>query len=106
MGSEVARKDSVDSVYSPDGTGKNCMNPTTQSTQMGSSDVFVNGTGAVRQGDNMKVHAGPGCPPHAPPLTSFSSTVFVNGKGIGRKGDKYGGNHTILTGSSNVFAGD
>lgn len=106
MGKQAARKDSVDSVFSPDGTGKNCNFPTTQSTSKGSSDVFINGIGAVRQGDAMKVHAGPGCPPHAPPLTSCSSTVFVNGKGIGRIGDVYGGNHPILTGSSNVFAGD
>lgn len=105
MGNQVARKDSTDTVFSPDGSGMYCMAPTTQSTDKGSSDVFVNGIGAVRQGDTMKVHAGPGCPPHAPPLTSCSGTVFVNGKGVGRIGDAYGGNHTILSGSSNVFAG-
>lgn len=45
---------------------------------------------------------GEGCPA---PLTTGSSTVFVNGKGIGRIGDQYTSDNTIISGSSNVFAG-
>ena len=101
----VARKDSTDTVDSPDGAGKNCASPSTQSTDIGSDDVFVNGIGAVRQGDPMISHPEAGdCAPHAPGLSAGSSTVFVNGKQIGRIGDAYSG-HTISSGSPNVFAG-
>ena len=102
----VARKDSKDTVASPDGSGVCCGSPSTQSTDEGSSNVFINGIGAVREADAMITHnyAGPCCNPHAPKLSSFSSTVFVNGKGIGRLGDDYS-SHVISSGSSNVFAG-
>ena len=103
----VARKDSEDTVASPDGSGICCSSASTQSTDKGSSDVFVNGIGVVRQGDAMITHdyQGPCCNPHAPVLTTYSSTVFVNGKGLGRKDDAYGGDHIISSGSGNVFAG-
>jgi len=101
---EVARKDSVDSVASPDGSGSGCGSPTTQSTDIGSGDVFCNGIGVVREGDAMISHPGPGCPPHAPTLSTYSSTVFINGKGCGRLGDEYSA-HIITSGSGNVFAG-
>jgi uncharacterized Zn-binding protein involved in type VI secretion len=102
----VARKDSKDTVASPDGSGICCASPSTQSTDKGSSNVFVNTIGAVREGDAMITHPYPGpcCNPHAPTLSSFSSTVFVNGKGIGRLGDDYS-QHVISSGSSDVFAG-
>lgn len=101
---EVARKNQIDIVNSPDGTGPSCNSPTTQATYEGSSKVFVEGTGVVRAGDAMLAHPGPGCIAHAPVLTSFSTKVFVEGKGIGRKGDEYEG-HAIATGSSKVFVG-
>ena len=101
---EVARKDSVDSVSSPDGSGSGCGSPTTQSTDIGSGDVFCNGIGVVRESDGMISHPGPGCPPHAPTLSTYSSTVFINGKGCGRKGDEYSA-HIITSGSGDVFAG-
>jgi uncharacterized Zn-binding protein involved in type VI secretion len=100
----IARKSGTDSVASPDGTGDGCASPTTQATDAGSNDVIVNGIGAVRQGDSMKTHPGPGCGPHAPTLSSFSSTVIVNGKGVGRLNDAYNG-HTITSASSDVVAG-
>lgn len=104
---EAARKDQHDDVQAPDGTGECCADPSIQKTDEGSDNVFVNGIGIVREGDKMIVHnyPGPCCDPHAPVLTTFSSTVFINGKGAGRKGDMYGGDHEIITGSSNVFIG-
>ena len=103
---KCARKNQADSVASPDGAAICCPAPTTQATQAGSSNVFVNDIGAVRLGDAMKTHPYPGpcCVPHAPSLSSASSTVFVNSKGMGRLGDDYSA-HYISSGSSNVYAG-
>lgn len=86
----------------------------TSASDAGSSDVIINGKGAVRAGDVMASHPdGDPCVAapvnHAPTLSSYSSTVFVNGKGMGRVGDVYNGgtgfSHTIASGSGNVFAG-
>lgn len=101
----VARKNQTDKVFSPHGSGYKCLAPTTQATQAGSSRVFSDGIGVVRQGDNMKVHPAPGCAPHDPPLDSGSGRVFCEGKGLGRIGDTYGGEHPIISGSSRVFSG-
>lgn len=118
----VALKDGNSSVSCTDGAqgspcGKRVYHwdtPTTQASAAGSSDVFVNGIGVVRQDDAMSSHpdGNPcvGSPVnHAPALSSFSSTVFVNGKGIGRIGDHYDSDghfsHAISSGSGNVFAG-
>lgn len=105
MGKQVARKDGQDTVYSPHGTGYECLSPTIQETDEGSSDVFVNGIGVVRAGDKMIPHMAPGYSVHAPSLSTYSNTVFANGKGIGRLGDTFQG-HPITSGSSNVFGGD
>ena len=74
-----------------------------------SPDVFVNGTGISRQGDNNTTHLLPPnippCPSHAAGIASGSSTVFVNGKGCGRVGDGISGCTSVAAGSSNVFAG-
>jgi uncharacterized Zn-binding protein involved in type VI secretion len=104
---EVARGNSIDSVQSPDGTGHCCKNPTIQSTDECSSKVFIEGHGVVRQGDAMIVHNydGPCCNPHAPTVIIGSSKVFVEGKQVARKGDSYGGDHTIISGSSKVSIG-
>lgn len=98
----VARKDGTDSVD----TNHAC--DATTVTDQGSSDVFINGIGAVRAADLCQSHTvlvGDSCVPHTVPLSSHSGTVFVNGRGIGRKGDFYNG-HEITSGSGNVFAGD
>jgi len=101
----VARKNSTDTVASPDGTGDECGYPTTQSTAEGSGDVFCNNIGVVRAGDKMITHPHPpNCTPHAPALSSFSPNVFANNKKVGRIGDVYGGDHPISSGSANVFA--
>ena len=76
-------------------------------TRSGCSDnVFVNGIGVSRQGDNNTGHLLPGgstCPGHAAPIATGSTTVFVNGKGCGRVGDATC--TAVAEGSSNVFAG-
>ena len=73
----------------------------------GSSNVFANGIGVSRQGDNNTTHLLPGvpCPAHAAPIASGSGTVFVNGKGCGRVGDSISACTSVAAGSSNVFAG-
>lgn len=111
----IARKAAVDLVASPDGTpGVPCPNgqpkcdtPSIQATAAGSSDVFIEGIGVVREGDAMLAHpyVPCGCPSHAPPLTVFSAHVYANGLRIGRLGDAYGGDHIITTGASTVFDG-
>jgi uncharacterized Zn-binding protein involved in type VI secretion len=105
----VARMSGVDKVFSPHGTGKKCKFPTTQSTQSGSSRVFISGTGVVRAGVTedptiMSEHNMSGCILHSPTFDSGSSRVFVEGKPIGRIGDTYGGEHPIISGSSRVFS--
>ena len=75
----------------------------------GSSDVFCNGIGISRQGDNNTTHLFPPpvpvCPPHAASIATGSTTVFVNGKGCGRVGDGISGCTSVAAGSPNVFAG-
>lgn len=73
----------------------------------GSADVFANGIGVSRQGDNNTTHLLPGapCPPHAAPIAVGSATVFINGKGCGRVGDAISGCTAVAQGSPNVFAG-
>ena len=74
-----------------------------------SSNVFVNGIGVSRQGDNNTPHLlppnKPPCPGHSAGITSGSSTVFANGKGVGRVTDSISGCTSVAQGSSNVFAG-
>ena len=74
----------------------------------GSTNVFANGIGISRQGDNNTSHLQPTavpCPSHDAPITTGSTTVFVNGKGCGRVGDAITGCTSVSEGSSNVFAG-
>jgi uncharacterized Zn-binding protein involved in type VI secretion len=111
---EAARGDGVDSVNtvhpavgdldSDDGVACDAA-PTITATNVCSGNVFVNGIGAVREGDAVQSHTFPSCSTHAPPLVSFSGTVKINGKGAGRKGDTYGCGAIILTGSATVFIG-
>lgn len=80
----------------------------------GSTNVFVNGKGAVRVGDKnthneeeiIETDEGPVivCVPHTVTIGSGSGSVFVNGKAIARRGDTFSG-EVISTGSINVFAG-
>ena len=104
----IARKSGTDPVNTVHGAtgGIRCnASPTTVATSGGSSNVFVNGIGVVREGDAVASHNnGSACSTHAPGLTSFSGNVKVNGKGIGRLNDTYGCGARITGGSSNVFA--
>ena len=94
----VCRGDSVDSDV------VHCSGP---KRDQKSDNVFVNGTGISRQGDNNTTHLLPGspCPAHAAPITTGSTTVFVNGKGCGRIGDAITSCTSVASGSENVFAG-
>ena len=71
----------------------------------GSGNVFANGIGISRVGDNNTSHVLPGspCPGHAVPISSGSSSVFINGISCGRVGDPTC--TSVAAGSSNVFAG-
>ena len=71
------------------------------------SNVFVNGIGVSREGDNNTSHLLPGspCPSHSAPIASGSSTVKINGQGCGRVGDSISGCTSVAAGSPNVFAG-
>ena len=73
----------------------------------GSGNVFVNGIGVSRQGDNNTAHllAGTPCSVHAAPIATGSTTVFVNGQGAGRVGDGISGCTSVAAGSPNVFCG-
>ena len=75
--------------------------------QTGSGDVFVNGIGAARRGDQNTPHVKPGgdsCPFCQASISSGSPSVFVNGRPVARIGDTYGGCTSIAQGSPNVFA--
>jgi len=119
----VAQKDGVSLVAATDGaqgtlcgTRPNRWNwdtPTTQSSDVGSNDVFAETIGVVREDDTMISHPdGNPCTTspiyHAPALSTFSPNVFVNNKRVGRIGDKYNSDghfdHTIITGAATVFA--
>lgn len=97
----IARKDGTDQVL----TGHGCDVITV--TDKGSSDVFVNGIGACRKGDSIKVHtipSGPSCIPHTAYITGGSSTVFVNGIPVARQSDA-ADEGMIITSSTDVIAG-
>ena len=79
-------------------------------TRLGAStNVFVNGIGVSRQGDNNTPHLKP---PNKPPCSGHSASiavgsikVFANGKGVGRVQDSISGCTAVAQGSTNVFAG-
>ena len=101
----AARGNGADSVFSITGTGKKCAFPITTSTDECSGNVFINGIGAVRQGDKVHIHPAKGCGPDESTLSTYSSTVFINGKGAGRIGDQYTSDNFIISGSPTVYIG-
>lgn len=101
----IARGNGVDTVHSETGTGRNCSSPVDTTTGECSSDVFVNGTGVVRQGDKVFPHNKSGCSTDESVITDGSSTVFVNGKAVARLGDHYTSDNTITSASGDVIAG-
>lgn len=52
-----------------------------------SSNVFIDGVGAVRVGDHYDFHNKPVGVNHNGVVASGSTTVFVNGQGLAREGD-------------------
>tara|TARA_R110001599_G_scaffold278933_3_gene480255 strand:- start:446 stop:724 length:279 start_codon:yes stop_codon:yes gene_type:complete len=69
-----------------------------------SLDVFVEGFGISRQGDENTLHDNCNSSTHSTKITTGSLTVFVNGKGCGRIGDLTGCT-SVAEGSLTVFAG-
>jgi uncharacterized Zn-binding protein involved in type VI secretion len=89
-------------------TGHDCFPP--RESVSASTDVFVNGIGAHRQGDSWATHCcrkslfgGRSC--HNSNLASGSSTVYVNGRQLSRIGDPVACGSIVAQGSSDVFAG-
>jgi len=72
-----------------------------------SDNVFVNGIGISREGDDNTIHKKPPkpCPKHLKPIKIGSLKVKVNGKGCGRIGDDITACTKVASGSENVFAG-
>lgn len=73
----------------------------------GSANVFANGIGVSRLGDNSVTHlvdVGAACDPHVVPISSASATVFINGIACARVGDSIDAG-AIISGSPTVFAG-
>ena len=74
-----------------------------------SDNVFVNGIGISREGDDNTIHkknkAGAPCPKHIRPIKTGSLTVIINDKGCGRIGDDITACTKVAEGSENVFAG-
>lgn len=67
----------------------------------GSSNVFINGLPAARQGDMLAPHH-----PGTRTITEGSGSVLINGMPAARVTDAVDCGGTIATGSSNVFIGD
>jgi len=100
----AARGAGRDNVQSVDGTGKKCRVPMRTRTLACSTNVLINGIGAVRIGDRVAPHPRSGCSIDTSSLSRASRKVLINGRGAGRMGDAYGPN-TIVSGSTNVIIG-
>lgn len=99
----AARGDMTDSVHSLTGTGEDCAFPIDTVTNVGSSNVRINGKGAVKIGDLVYPHPYYGCGPDTSTLSTGSSKVRVNGQPAARIGDYYTPDNQITSGSPNVF---
>lgn len=93
-----------DKVISKSGRGKKCAAPMRTSTSQCSPDVRVNGIGAVRDGDKVKMHNRKGCGPDISGA-SGKSKVVINGKNAVVIGGKYSSDNIITSGSSDVIFG-
>ena len=79
-------------------TGHSSCSPVTPTSY--SSNVMINGRGAVRQGDTWVYHC-----THTPVQLGCSTTVMINGRGAARIGDSLSCGDVNATGSSNVIIG-
>lgn len=72
----------------------------------GSTDVLINGLGAVTFGSIYTPHkCSNESSPHTRTVTGGSPTVFVNGKAMARSLDTISCGSTVVGGSTNVFVG-
>ena len=72
----------------------------------GSSNVYINGSPIMRQGDAFESHACPDESEHSRSLAGGSGSVFINGKPAGRVGDAISCGGTVIEGSTSVNIGD
>ena len=70
-----------------------------------SPDVYINGRGAGRVGDDYPAHSCPAHPPHTGVIASGSSTVYINSRQAGRIGDPVSCGGSVAVGSPNVIIG-
>ena len=70
-----------------------------------SPNVFINGRGAGRVGDDYPAHGCPAHPPHPGVIASGSSTVYINNRQAGRIGDPVSCGGSVAQGSPNVIIG-
>jgi len=86
-------------------TGHGCYVPR-PNTPNGSSDVIINGQGALRVTDAWPVHVCPSIPDsHGGSQSGGSSTVFVNGLALARIGDSISCGDACAAGSPDVICG-
>lgn len=84
-------------------TGHDACAPTALTSA--SANVFINGKGAGRVGDNYVAHGCIDHPSHSGVIASGSSSVFINGKAAGRIGDAVSCGGSVAAGSDNVIIG-
>lgn len=84
-------------------TGHGCYPP--RPCISASSNVLINGRGAMRVGDRFSSHCCPkrGC--HTGNLSSGGTTVLINNKAVGRIGDPVSCGSSVMTASDNVLIG-
>ena len=88
-------------------TGHGAFSPRS-SAATGSTDVFINGRGAVRVGDSWPEHSDGNSSHEHDPLskqTTGSPTVFVNGQPLARIGDSISCGDAVAAGSEDVISG-
>ena len=91
-------------IRETDLTCGHCYNPTPAADF--SSDVFVNGLGAVRENDPIVPHTWPSIPnTHGGNFQGLGRQVFVNGKELIGNGNPVSCGDTTCNGSDNVFVG-
>lgn len=77
-----------------------------RSTSQGSSNVFAEGLGVHRKGDEWITHCNSQKVCHTGSASGVSKTVFCNGRGVARVGDSISCGDRIATGRKTVFVGD
>lgn len=102
----AVRGNGKDKVISKSGSGWKCKKPMRTTTAQCSPNVRVNGIGAVRSGDKVKIHPKRGCRGPDTSGASGGSKVVINGKRAVKIGSKYSFDNIITSGSSNVIFGN